>query len=1240
MDNIQNLDVDVQKLKFSTFNISGLKNGLKLHAVFNSLKSLKLNIIALQETHLDKDNIDILNSIWQGPFIYSEGTNHSKGLCILFDTQFSDNQIEVLLKTDRILLCSCKVGAETLYLCNIYAPNGSKEKILFFNNLKRNLNNKIANINVKKLVVLGDFNCVLSNKLDIISGRPHPVDTVKSLNLCIEENELTDVWRKNYPKMKDYTWIRNNISRRLDYVFASNFILPLITGCEIRSIGHSDHRAVVCNIEFNKFKRGKGTYKMNASLFDNMNFKNSIKKLINNNMDELKDLDPILKWEAIKIKIREQTQLFGKYNKFKNKEETYTLTNRLTQLETELAQDIDNTEKQREVEHIKTKLEIKNIEITKAAKIRSKIQWIEDGEKCSKYFLALEKHNGVQNTVFNIKDKFGEIKTMGKDIVAVFADHFSHVYANNVEEDNIQNNMEEFLNNVNLKSLTNIEKDNLEKEITVEELYSALKTLNKSASPGIDGFCIEFYLIFFDEIKLCLLDFYEACFQQGKLSKNSQQGLITLLHKGKGLNRNEVSNWRPITLSNVDYKIIAKLLANRLKGVISNLVGHQQQGFIKGRNISNIIRGIDDVIEYEKNSKLKDFLFIIDFKQAFDKINTTYICLVFEKFGFGENFIWWLKTLFDNRYSCVKNGGHLSDFFPVESGVKQGCPIAPLLFVLAAEILAQNIIQDDNIKGVKYPGSSAHLKIQRFADDTSFFCKSIIDIREILSRLKAFSIFSGLVINIKKCAIMPLGINSFLLNDLIENIKLTNEAKIVGIIFKKDKCASEIEENWKGRIEKIKTLIKGWMKRKLTVIGKIQVIKTFLLSQFVFILQSLAVPRAVLDDINSILYRFIWRKDNIDKRGWERVSRKILSNEKEKGGLRMINMHEFQNSFLLTWAKSLFSNETQDWKLFPNHSLKSIGGVSIFRSQITFNDIKGKEDIKSVFWKRVLQVWLEQDISIKRCTKYDPIFNNMLMTVSRRPIFVNAAIEQDIFQIKDMLNENFEIISFAEYNQKVGMNAANFLDYTSIQAVVTKALSKIENGENDNILFLKGKDIITLNRKKLFQLILKEDICHCEKLWEKKLGKKLNESTWSNIFDCTKETKLQEFQWKVVHNIFPTNILLNRMGIEPSEKCEYCGVTDYVEHLFFECKRIGKFWEKVERLIKERIGKNISLTKYSIILGIEQDDNFRNLISNEVCAINRLLIIAKLSISKSRKEKKNVDIVFEGELNIREMHLD
>ena len=306
----------------------------------------------------------------------------------------------------------------------------------------------------------------------------------------------------------------------------------------------------------------------------------------------------------------------------------------------------------------------------------------------------------------------------------------------------------------------------------------------------------------------------------------------------------------------------------------------------------------------------------------------------------------------------MKNGGYISRLFQVQNGVKQGCSLAPLLFILAAEILAQNIIQDEKINGVKYPDNEAQIKVYQFADDTSFLCKSAIDIKEILSRLKQFSLFSGLFINIDKCVIMPMGNNQNVPVENIEDIKVTDQVKVVGVHFRSDKCASSISKNWEDRIVKIKKIVKNWMKRKLTIIGKVQVIKTFLLSQFVFIMQSIVLPLEILDEINTIFFRFIWKKDNIESKAWERVSRNVMSNNKNNGGLDMINMHDFQNSFLINWACQLLKDSNEEWKLFPLSIFKNIGGISVFKSKIDYKEMVGKHEIKSIFWKRVLQNWI------------------------------------------------------------------------------------------------------------------------------------------------------------------------------------------------------------------------------------------------------------------------------------------
>ena len=112
------VEVDIQNLRIGTFNLRGFKNSLKQDALLKIFKDQKRNIIALQETHLENNEIQVLRQKWQGTIFHSDGTAHSKGLCILFDNYFQNSKIELVLRNERILLCSCCIDDNLFFFCN------------------------------------------------------------------------------------------------------------------------------------------------------------------------------------------------------------------------------------------------------------------------------------------------------------------------------------------------------------------------------------------------------------------------------------------------------------------------------------------------------------------------------------------------------------------------------------------------------------------------------------------------------------------------------------------------------------------------------------------------------------------------------------------------------------------------------------------------------------------------------------------------------------------------------------------------------------------------------------------------------------------------------------------------------------------------------------------------------------------------------------------------------------------
>ena len=194
----------------------------------------------------------------------------------------------------------------------------------------------------------------------------------------------------------------------------------------------------------------------------------------------------------------------------------------------------------------------------------------------------------------------------------------------------------------------------------------------------------------YTDAKKILLDSFNAAFHHGKLSVTQKRGIISLIPKEES-NLTVLSNWRPIILLNVDYKILAKASAKRIQSKLPKLIHTDQIGFIKERFIEQNVRLLNDSMGYTDAKKIPGILLFIDFEKAFDTIEWSFLQNVLKNFNFGPVIRHWVSTLYGDVESAVIDGGYMSNFFKISRGVRQGCPLIPLLFVLVAEILAQKI---------------------------------------------------------------------------------------------------------------------------------------------------------------------------------------------------------------------------------------------------------------------------------------------------------------------------------------------------------------------------------------------------------------------------------------------------------------------------------------------------------------------------------------------------------------------
>ena len=843
--------------RVASLNTRGLNNKLKRKIIFNICK--KYDVICLQETYVTDEKAKIWKQDWPGELFYVSGTNHSKGQIILVSDKVKFDNIDILCKKERIL--GIKINFQDYYfdIYNIYAPNDAGEKNIFFSDLYLIFKSS----GYENTIVCGDFNLVLDNNLDICSGEYHSRDLVQKFNDWVNKSNLCDTWRTINGESKDYTWSKINpfISRRLDFIFASENITPQLTESEHIFISGTDHKMIFSHFITNNFKRGKSFWKLNTSLLNDITYVTEMNKHIDNFLDNnpFEFENPAERFEMLKVKIKSETIDYStKLNSYKNKKEQ-NLLKEIKSLDSKIVLNPQCEVTLNTLEKKKKELEVFQLNKTKGAIVRSRAKYIKDGEKNSKYFLNLEKSRGACNTIFSVQDDNGNRHNDHFEILKTIKKYYENVSKkdNTVKSDPAS--FDNFLGKIDHPVLSNVEKDALECQVTLQELGHALSKLNNDSAPGIDGLPVSFYKTFWNRLRKPLFESIQFALEIGELSATQKRGVITLFHKGKHLKRDQLKNWQPITLTNTDYKIFSKALAIRLQSYLPDLIHFNQSGFMKNRSITDHIRTIDDLISLSNSTNQSGMIVSLDFAKAFDSIDTGAIFSALDKFNFGNSFINMIKTLVNKNKSCVQNGGWLSDWFDIERGIKQGCCVSPLLFILVVEFMAIKIRSEQSISGLTINKGnliSNPLKILQYCDDTTLTLSTSRELKSAIHIIDNFSSIAGLKLNKAKSKGMWIGTEKYSTSrpGNISWVIPGDNLKILGIYFNSQKEASDIESNWKERIEEIKNLMRRWQKHEPSLYGKITICKTFLLSKISYIIQSLSIPEKVLTEIDSIFF--------------------------------------------------------------------------------------------------------------------------------------------------------------------------------------------------------------------------------------------------------------------------------------------------------------------------------------------------------------------------------------------------
>ena len=775
-------------------------------------------------------------------------------------------------------------------------------------------------------------------------------------------------------------------------------------------------------------------------------------------------------------------------------------------------------------------------------------------------------------------------------------------YSNLYKKDQI--NVDEMKNYVftqNVDKLNEEEKKICDGLLTSDECKRAIFAMKKNKAPGCDGISIEFYQTFWPQIKDLLVSALNECYITDTMSNTQRKGVITLLFK-KGDNQS-LKNWRPITLLNCDYKIIAAVLAGRLQKVIGSIVNETQTGYIKGRLASTNVRLVKDVIRYLRNNNQSGAVMLVDFTKAFDVLDVTFLDFCLEKFNFGSSFRKWIKVLYTDIVSGVLVNGWLSESFSIERGIRQGCPLSALLFVLAAEFMGNKIRTNDAIIPFEIPQCNIRFNILQYADDTMFLLKDDSSLKETIKELTLFGKVAGPKLNKDKTIMMWIGDNSKRWN-LTQHSLTWNEKpiKYLGYYIHPDNDLA-LETEWKSKLCKLQNILENWKRRNLTIFGKVTVLKSLALSQITHLITVDSIPTLFLNKLNMMTYQFIWGSKI------EKVKRCTLTEDYDQGGIKMIDIQKQLLSFRLKWLGRLVNENKGTWKNMANYWFDQLGGIKLLLNCDYNKDILMILNEKNIptFYGEVLNAWMiirshanVKSNTLKEYKSEHILWYNQNITLNKRSLFYRYWYDAGIVYLKDVFENNI-FLSMENMSRKLASKkgVSNLMfDYVKLKRAIPPVWINQVNQNNEanslenlrlqipNLTF-KGKDrhISDLSSKFFYTMIMMNSrplyTNSCCIFWENIFQVNID---WPNVFKryfiFTKENKLRQFNFKLIYNLLPVRKNLLKWNLINEGHCSHCRVEEDVIHAFFTCKLNSLFFTYIENIIKQvyRVDMKINST--------------------------------------------------------------
>ena len=1077
---------------------------------------------------------------------------------------------------------------------NVYAPTNGLERMAFLNIL----NDTVKNCDDNDFMFLGgDFNCTETPLLDRNHQEPHPASSSR-ITQIVKEHKLSDVWRVFNSNHRQYTWSHSKENflslARLDRLYCFTHHLNIFRRCHIQPVGFSDHALVSCSVFIKNIRLKSAYWHFNIVLLDNQAFRTAFKYFWESHRDSRYAFSSIQQWwDFGKAQIQQLCQQFSR-------NVTRDLTRSLKNLEFEaeelqsLAEFSENRGHLDSLKHKKAAIANLLGVSAQGALVRSRFLNVAQMDAPSQFFFGLERKNGQRKIMHCLRTDSGSEVSDSSEIrkfaVGFYRNLFKSEWSDNPDVHS------SFLTGLpQVDSKVNSE---LGSNLTLQELYTAMMSVQSGKAPGIDGLPIDFYKSFWAIIGRDLLEVVSDSLQRGRLPLSCRRAVITLLPKKGDLQL--IKNWRPVSLLCTDYKILSKALATRLREVMASVVHPDQTYCVPSRLISDNVTLIRDVLAISSELGFDTGLISIDQEKAFDRVEHQYLWWTLAGFGFSPGFIAKIRVLYSDIASVLKINGGLSAPFNIGRGVRQGCSLSGMLYSLAIEPLLHQLRQ--KLTGVFFPSCPVSFKMSAYADDLVVLVDSQKDIDVLIDTVKLFGLISSAKVNWGKSEAVMVG--ERLGGQLILPAELTwkkGGLRYLGVFLGDENMT---KKNWDNVLETVKGRLNKWrwLLPKMSYRGRVLIANNLVSSSLWHRLACMDPPASLLSQVQRVLVDFIW-----DRMHW--VPQSVLFLPKEEGGQGLVHLASRGAAFRLQFIQRLLSGpEDTVWRALACCILKRCNSLGLDFSLFLMNSTQFNRSSLPSFYKSTFNVWSlvkkgrQKQADSLHWLLQEPVFHG---TVLDSPGWVGSSLFS-LFQAAGVttLGQVVELAGprlqdSAALAFKVGMRSSRvvqqLLDHwkerlSGHELLMLDSFSSGETTANTQDPFpliqlspeLKDcagphldhcpqASLQEASGKTLYRLVVKT--LNRDKLsgrtdtpWRSHFDLRGSRPAWRSLYKPPLTKRHGDLQWRILHGVIAVNSFISVINKDVEDRCPFCTERETVFHCFSECHRLSALFLFLQRV--------------------------------------------------------------------------